>query len=178
MFTPFTRLQRFRKDTDGYITLEILIVLPVLLWIFAAAWIYFDVFQQYSAHQKANYAIGDMLSRETQPITDDYLDNSHSLLELLNNADETALRVTVVSYDSDAGWELEWSEARGAASQMAQGDMSDYRSRLPAGLPGDQLILVETWDSYAPIFEVGLSEFDIHTYSFTRPRFAPQLVLG
>jgi hypothetical protein len=97
---------------------------------------------------------------------------------LLNNADDSGMRVSVVSYDGDTGWELEWSEARGPATQMQAAEMTEYRPRLPAGLPGDPLIVVETWDSYDPLFEVGLSAFDIHTYSFTRPRFAPQLVRG
>ena len=54
--------------------------------------------------------------------------------------------------------------------------MGGDADRLPTTADRDQLILVETWDTYDPVFDVGLSTFDITTYSFTRPRFTPQLV--
>lgn len=178
---PLTRLfDRFRKDEDGYITIEALIVLPALLWLFAAGWVYFDAFRQQSVNQKANYVIGDMLSRETAAIDNDYINNAHSLLQELNKStgtDDSSLRVTVVSYDHDSSsWGIEWSAQGGDVASLTNDNIDDYIDRLPDGLAGDQLILVETWDFYDPVFEVGLGAFEITTYSFTRPRYAPQVV--
>ena len=56
------RLRAFAEDTQGYITVEAVIVLPALLWLFGVGWVYFDAFRQQSVNQKANYVIGDMIS--------------------------------------------------------------------------------------------------------------------
>ncbi len=174
-----SRLRNFRADTQGYITVEAMIVFPSLLWIFGASWVYFDVFRQQSVNQKGNYTIGDMLSRETEPVNDAYIDNSRELLYMLDKSSgaETDLRITVVSYDKKKDrYNVEWSETRGAYPALVTADMTSYTDRLPIMAHSDQLIIVETWDDYIPVFKVGLDNFRIRTYSFTRPRFAPQIL--
>lgn len=170
-------LTRFRRETDGYITLEALIVMPALLWIFGAGWVYFDAFRQQSVNQKANYTISDMISRETDPVDGGYIDNARNLLQMLtkSTAAENGLRVTIVEYDSTNGWQVMWSETRGAPASLTTGDLADYVNRLPTVASGDQLILVETWEDYDPVIDVGLGAFTIKTYSFTRPRYTPQV---
>ncbi len=181
-------LRRFGRDTEGYVTVEAMIVLPILLWLFGVGWVYFDAMRQQSINQKTNYAIGDVLSRQTEAITEDYVDGVHNLLNTLNKSDETVtgIRVSVIEWDEDSRlWVVNWSRSRGAsapplaqdATLTGQGDLrGGTADRLPAAADRDQLILVETWDTYDPVFEVGLNTFDITTYSFTRPRFTPQLV--
>ena len=39
----------------------------------------------------------------------------------------------------------------------------------------ERVILVETWSTYSPLFEVGLDQSDIYNFIFTSPRFAPLL---
>lgn len=176
---PLARLRAFSRDTRGYVTVEAMIVLPVLLWIFGVGWVYFDAYRQQSVNQKANYTIGDMLSRQTDPVGDSYIDSAFNLLRLLNKGAEpdTSMRVTVVQYRADSdSWRVQWSEARGGGSALSTADMTDYAERLPVVSDATQLILVETWDEYAPVFQVGLGDFTIKTYSFTAPRYAPQLV--
>ncbi|MFZ5962143.1 TadE/TadG family type IV pilus assembly protein [Thalassococcus sp. BH17M4-6] len=175
-----SRLRRFGKDTDGYVTIEAMIILPGLIWLFAASWVYFDVFREQSINQKANYTIGDMLSRETDPITDEYIDNAYKLLLNLNKSEaaKTDLRITVVRYNAkNRKYQVVWSAARGVPEPLANNSMRHYEDRLPIMANNDQVIVVETWDDYLPDFRgVGLDAFDITTYSFTRPRFAPQIL--
>lgn len=173
------RLRLFASDTRGYATVEAMIVLPVLLWLFGVGWVYFDVFRQQSVNQKANYTIGDMVSRMTDPVDDSYIDSSYSLLRLLNKAqgEETELRISVVQYDAGRdAWTVAWSETRGDQPALTDADMTGYTPRLPVVSDAGQLILVETWDDYDPAFQVGLGAFRIRTYSFTQPRYAPQVV--
>ncbi len=174
-----SRLSLFAHDTRGYISVESIIVLPIMLWLFGIGWVYFDAFRQQSVAQKANYVIGDMMSRETDAIDTDYMASAHSLLLLLTQSTtaETDLRVAVVEYDEDSGeWDLVWSIGRGSRSGLTNADMPTYQGRLPsAGMDNEQLIIVETWEDYAPAFEVGLSAFEINSYSFTSPRYAPQI---
>lgn len=175
---------RFGRDERGNISVEAMIVFPTLLVLFAVSWVFFDVMRQQSVNQKANYTIGDILSRETEMLDETYIDNAHNLLFHLTKAQGTDadLRVSVVQYNENGGgnngtYEMVWSKARGDWSPLTDGDIATYQPRLPILAPGDQTILVETRDLYVPTFTpIGLETFDITTYSFTRPRFAPQLI--
>lgn len=180
MSFDLTKLLRdFRDDTRGYVTLEAMIIMPVLLWIFGAGWVYFDALRQQTVNQKANYTLSDMISRETDALTGDYLTNAHRLLTIMTKSqgNEAGLRVTLVQYDG-ANWQVAWSRSRGAPGTLNNGSMEEYEGRLPLAAAGEQLILLETWDSHNPVFDVGLSDFEIRSYSFTRPRYAPQIVLA
>lgn len=175
------RLRRFLDDSEGYVTLEALIVMPALLWLFGVGWVYFDVFRQQGVHQKANYTIGDMISRETDPLDDTYINNTKYLLYTLTKTygTDSDLRITVVKYDSRRDkWSVVWSEARGDYPELANNDMRNYQDRLPVAGHMDQLVMVETWEDYDPVFQVGLDAFEIKSYSFTRPRYAPQIMFN
>jgi hypothetical protein len=177
MFVSF--FKQFARDTRGYINVEAIIVFPALLFLFGVGWTYFDAFRQQTVSQKANYVIGDMLSRETEAITPDYITNARTLLRHLTKTTgrESDLRITVVRYDADLnGWEVRWSQRRGDYPALRNADMAEMAGHLPTGVDGDELIVVETWDMFNPIFNVGLDTFEIRSFSFTRPRYAPQVV--
>ncbi|APX23523.1 hypothetical protein GCM10011326_36900 [Salipiger profundus] len=182
-----SRLRRFAQETEGYVTLEVAIMIPALFVLFAAAWVYFDVIRQQAINQKANYAIGDMISRETDPVNSTYMDNAYRLLGLLTRNVVTPdpatglhssdLRVSVAEYNANnQTYKLIWSAARGDYPELTNGDMDDYLSRLPVLMNKAQLVIVETWEDYHPIFRVGLDAFEIRTYSFTHPRYASQVL--
>lgn len=180
MLTRFkSALARFREDTAGTVTVEAVIVFPLLLWLFGATWVWFDVSRQQAVNQKANFTIADAISRETDPLTQDYIDNAYKLMKHMTKAgnDDLDMRISVVRYTSNNDrYDVLWSEARGEYSALQTNDANTFRSRLPVMANNDQLILVETWDDYAPVLEAGLSPFEIETFSFTRPRFAPQVL--
>lgn len=173
-------LRRFGRSTDGSTSVEAVIVFPALAVIFAASWVYFDVMRQQSISIKANYTIGDIISRETEMLDDDYITNAQNLMFHLtkSSGDDVDLRVTVVQYSESANsHELIWSEARGDWAALGGGDLVSYADRIPLMADADQLILIETRDAYTPTFAVsGIGPFDIETYSFTRPRFASQVI--
>jgi hypothetical protein len=172
-------LKGFAQDTRGFVNVEAVIVFPALLFLFGVGWTYFDAFRQQAVNQKANYVISDMISRETEAITGTYITNARTLLRHLTktNGDESDLRITVVKFSEDhAGWQVKWYENRGSYPRLQNADMTALADRLPTGMDGEELILVETWDTFDPVFNVGLNTFEIQTYSFTRPRYAPQVV--
>ncbi|WP_353472866.1 hypothetical protein PVT71_02205 [Salipiger sp. H15] len=192
-----TRLSRFARADEGNVTFEAIILLPILIIIFAACWVYFDVFREQSVNQKANYVIGDALSRETDEIDDTYIDNAYKLLKLFTRTGDdlydeasaattgfsdgelypTDLRITVVSYKKSSNkYAVEWSVVRGDPEVLVTADLTSMHDRLPLLADGAQVILVETWDDYHPVFNVGLAAFPIKSYSFTQPRYAPQLL--
>ncbi|GAA4218181.1 hypothetical protein GGQ68_002405 [Sagittula marina] len=185
MLTSFLkrRLGRFAANDRGYISTEAVIVLPVMLWLFGAGWVYFDAFHQQSVNQKANYVIGDMISRETDGVSSTYIDNAFNLLTTLTKSDSaiTDMRTAVVEYSSRRDrWSVVWSEQRGdamsgVASALTDADLVSFGDRLPPAMDNQQLVLVETWEDWEPAFDIGIGAFQIRTYSFTAPRYAPQI---
>lgn len=174
-------LARFRRDSDGTITIEALLVIFSLLWLFGVVWVWFDVSRQQALNQKTNYTIADAISRETDPLNDAFLDGALELqLEMTrSSAAESDLRVTVVEYigNGEGRYDVVWSEARGNYPPLVSADLEGLDPSIPMLAHKDQIILVETWEDYNPALPAGLSPFEIRTYSFARPRFAPQVHL-
>ena len=54
-------------------------------------------------------------------------------------------------------FDVEWSVARGDYPALETQDLNNYTERLPNIANGAELILVETWEDYNPVFRVGLA---------------------
>jgi hypothetical protein len=176
------RLRAFASDTKGSIAVETAIILPMLIWTYAALFIFFDAYRARSTTEKAAFTISDVLSRETQSIDAAYLSNVHTLFDFLaaQSDTETKLRVSLISWDiATQTYELEWSKTDGQdIDALSQGSLNDVSDKFPIMSDGESLILVQTFSTYEPVFDVGMGDIDIDTFIFTRPRFAPQLVWG
>ncbi|MGR3504023.1 TadE/TadG family type IV pilus assembly protein [Pseudaestuariivita sp.] len=173
-------LRAYRRDERAGLTVEAVIVLPVLFWAFAAMFVFFDNFRAHSIAQKAAFTIGDMISRETEYVTNAYLDGAQSLLQFLSESapGDTSLRITVIRYDAEEeAYGRVWSQVRGSAFQVLSGvDVSNLADDLPVMVDNEQLILVETNTRVRQIGNVGLLNDRVETFVFTRPRFAPQVL--
>ncbi|MDF1801904.1 hypothetical protein [Thalassovita sp.] len=171
------RIARFADDTRGTVAIEAVIALPILFWAFLASFVFFDAYRQNSINIKAAYMVGDMLSRETNSIDNNYLDGMKGLFDYMTGAaSDTKMRVTVVQWDEeDEAFTRDWSKSRGAVDVLTNGDLANLASKLPIMSDNERLILVETWGHYTPPFKVGLAERDMYNYVFTSPRFAPLL---
>ena len=156
-----SRLATFGRDQSGSITVEFVLVMPILFWSFMAGYVFFDGYRQSAINLKAAYTISDLLSRETQAITPDYIDSMYALHKLLVRADSaTTLRVTVVRWDEDDDkYYRDWSAARGGPDPLTNNDLGDLKSKLPVMSNGERVILVETSNTFVPIFAVGSSRF-------------------
>jgi hypothetical protein len=174
------RLRRFARDTDGNVSIEALIWLPLILSLMAATFSLHDAFRHKAMNIKAAYTISDAISRETDPIDGAYLDGMVQLLEFLTRSEGTySLRVTLVRYDDNQNKYIrEWSQTRGAFAALQTADLAEMEGRLPNMLHNERVIVVETETYYEPPFVVpGLNEAGLfYNYGFTRPRFAPKIV--
>lgn len=170
--------RRFRDDTRGSVSVEFVLVMPFLFWAFMATYVYFDGYRQSAQNLKAAYAIGDMISRETEAINDTYIDSMQEVLRLMTRANmPVKLRVTVVRWDEDDDrYYVDWSESRGYGDPRTDGDMADIAARLPVMPDNERVILIETVGTYQPLFDVGIGTKSLKNFVFTRPRFAPQVV--
>lgn len=175
-----TRLKAFARDTEGNMSLEAVIWLPLILTVLVATFSYHDAFRYKSLNTKAAFTISDALSRETAPIDDQYVDGMVDLLEYLTRSEGPySLRITLVRYDADAGaYEAVWSQTRGDFAAVESAAADDWSAKLPTMLDNERVIVVETKTDYAtPLPMPGLDTSNMfYNFVFTRPRFAPQIV--
>ncbi|WP_108839045.1 TadE/TadG family type IV pilus assembly protein [Tateyamaria sp. Alg231-49] len=169
----------FRKDEQGSISVELVLILPVLFWGYLSMFSIFDAYRQHSLNQKAAYTLGDVISRETAPIDDGYLDGSREMLAYLTANEDTdvALRVTSVTYDADTDeYKKYWSQNKGWMPALSDDAIQALSEDLPVMPDNETVVVVETFVNYDPPFNTGLQTREIHNFVFTRPRYAPQVL--
>ncbi len=173
-------LRNFRKDEEGTIAIELVLIIPALFWAYLAMFAIFDAYRQYSVNQKGAYTLGDMVSRETTPINGEYLNGSRELLQYLTNTRElsdVAIRVSSLKFDADNDiYELDWSEKRGWVTSLSASQVENWHDRLPVMTNNEYVTVVETWVKYDPPFNTGLSNREIQNFIFTKPRYAPRVL--
>ncbi len=171
---------KFTRSEHGGMTVEAVLVIPILVWAITATFVFWDAFKTINISQKATYTVADMLSRETAAIDADYMTATHELFDYLAGTEgDNSLRVSVVSMAQDPdtlvkSMSLEWSE--GVGGMTGHSDLSVLKDRVPDMAAGDQLIIVESVQEWAPSFAVGLANYRFREFAISRPRFAPQLV--
>lgn len=175
--TLANRLGAFARGTRGSVSVEFVLVMPFLFWAFMASYVYFDGYRQSNTNLKAAYTIGDLISRETAAIDQDYVDSMYRLLQMMTRSgSEVKLRITVVRYDeADERYYVDWSAARGYATLRTNANLRDIEDRLPTMPDSERVILIETSNTFVPLFNVGIDPIPLDNFVFTRPRFAPQV---
>ena len=172
-----TWTKRFCRDEHGAITVELVIIIPILFWGYLTMYSIFDAYRQHAANQKMAYAVGDIISRETNPLDHDYLNGMRNLAVYMTAAKddtEVAVRVSVVKWDNGTQkYELEWSEAKGWKPALSDGSLQAMKHLLPILPHEERVTVVETFVKYDPPFDTGLHDREIHNLVFTRARYAP-----
>lgn len=171
-------LKRFGQDTSGAVTIEFVLIMPFLFWAFMASYVYFDGYRQSATNLKAAFTISDLISRETDPINDEYIDSMHNLLELMTRStSRIELRISVLRWDEDDDrYYVSWSEARNMAEILTDANVDQITDSLPTMSDQDRLILVETANTFVPLYNVGMENKELNNFVYSRPRFAPQVI--
>ncbi|MBU0779390.1 MAG: hypothetical protein KKC72_04985 [Alphaproteobacteria bacterium] len=192
-------LYRLWRQEDGTLTIEFLILAPIMFWTFLATLAYFDAYRAEAISEKAAITIADVMSRETNAVSDTYLDGVYGLLKFLTYSDANPeMRVSVLRYHdkdsetneaSDDHFHVVWSETRngggsGVQSRLTTSDSRAMTANLPTMGNEDRLILVETWTHYSSAYNLGLrnvwggnsgdgeiKDIVMQTYVFNAPRF-------
>lgn len=171
------RLRIFSAETRGSVSVEFILAMPIVFWSFMAIYVYFDGFRQSTVNLKAAYTISDLISRETDIIDDEYVDSMHALLQILTRANSTIdMRITVVRWDEDDDrYYVEWSVKRGYDSVFDNATISSIEDKLPLLPDNEIVILVETDNTFRPLFNVGMDDKQLKNFVFTKPRWVDQL---
>lgn len=174
------RLGDFGADSRGALTIEFVLIFPILIFWWIASVVFFDVFRVTTMNERAAYAVADMLSRQTEEVDPAYLNGLNSVFGyLVDYSGRNGLRVTSVTYDEDDDeYSAQWSWGNAAKyPPLDSGDVEAMRNRIPVMPDGETVVLVETFLEYTPLWDrVGIAEQTFTTFIVVRPRFAPRLV--
>lgn len=173
-------LRRFSKDDRGSIAVETVVIIPVMFWAYLTMFSIFDAYRQHAVQQKVAYAIGDIISRETTPVDDAYLNGMVELVRFMStikNPGDISLRVTSVRWNGiNNVYERDWSQAKGWVSAMTDAQVAGLQPNLPVMPHNERVMVVETFVKFEPVFDVGLQDRTIQNFVFTRPRYAPRVL--
>lgn len=173
-----TRLKQFKDEAKGSVSIEFMLVLPLLLWWYAASFAFYDAFRSYNVTVKSSYMMGDILSRQLL-VDNDYLDGVEDLFEFMNNSSTGVwVRVSSVNYSTSDGYTIDWSYATDSNDELVTSDIFSKdidEDFLPIMANGESVILSETYVPYSPVYGVGLLGRTWSNVVVTRPRFTSKL---
>ncbi len=164
MKTILSLAQAFREDERGSMAIELLLVVPILLWVFLSTFVYFDVFRVETNSVRATITLAEMFSRE-EVVDNTYLNSAREVLRTLTYEEANPdYRVTVYRYRaSDDSFLRVWSRHRGYGAALTNADLANLQSagRLPPMDEFDQNIYIETRTEYDAPFNIGLGPFTV-----------------
>ena len=160
-------------------SIETVLVFPLLLWCFGATFQFWDVFYAKNSAQNAAFTVADAISRETDDIDDVYIEGMNDVHGYLTKSSwPVEMRVTAIRWDEDDNqYEFDWSYSTIETFKPMHtvATLNALSSQIPIMADGDMAVLVETWMVYEPFVRVGLDPMMIENVVVTRPRFAPQI---
>jgi len=172
--------RRFPHEDKGTVLVETVIVLPALLWAFLGTYVFFDAFSAQNTSQRAAYTVSDLISRQTKVLTATDIEGMNKVFDFINDTSftkaTTHIRVTDLYYDYKQNrFRVNWSDATRGNQALTSADLNALASKLPMPANGDTEILVETWMSYKPAFNVGIDARTFTNFIVTRPRLSPDV---
>lgn len=171
-------IKRFLGDQHATLSVEAVMIFPLLLWAYFGMFIMFDGYRTLATNSRATYTIADILSRETDFVTPTYLAGLNDMQDILTqSAKRTVLRVSVIRYDDDTdSYELEWSHSTAGVAAIEDATLGELMPHVPIMANPGVAIVVETYLAFEPFMDISLKSFYFESIVVTRPRFANQLV--
>lgn len=180
-FTPLLhQLRRFRDQEDGLVLTEFLIILPLLIWVYTALFIYWDAFRTINQSQKGAYSIADVLSRQKE-VDANYIAGMQTVMEyLVKDSYRVSIRVTSIKYDEISGkYAVLFSRSPGNRLPPRTNitvNEPDFTSQIPVMEDQDSVVVVETLLAYQPPLNVGIQPQEFGQFIVTRPRLEQRQV--
>ncbi|MES0861687.1 hypothetical protein ABLN87_04955 [Ruegeria sp. SCPT10] len=174
--TTINWLGRFWRKEDGVVSIEAVMVFPLLFWSMWTSYTYFDSYRQSAINLKAAYAVADIISREHTSMSKQYITNMYELQKfLISDRSAVSMRISLVKYEADNDRHVvEWTCPRGESFEKLDNAtlFTEYKDRIPVMADGAVMILVETKDWYTRPFKIGYGDhsFAINKFMFTQPR--------
>lgn len=170
---------RFLSETRGSLSIEMVLIIPLLIWAIAASFVFYDGFRTKMRVQTAANTVVDALTRETATLTTEHLEDLNNVFDaLVAGRGNMYIRVSsVAQIEEDEPPVLAWSH--GARGLPAAESLADISRDLPPVLLGDSVIVVEAFGGWVPPLPLAglerLVRMDVQVAA--RPRFSPWLPL-
>lgn len=177
-------MRNFLREESGSASVELLLCVPILVWVMLSTIVYFDAFHHEAISTRASLTIADMVSREDNDVDMNYVRNARDILRMLTTTEDSPdLRITVFEYrETQDDYRIVWSRNRGYGQNVTNAMLrsDDYLSRLPIMSDDEKAILVETRTEYEPLLPVSVAPFRVsgldgvvfNTFTVISPRFA------
>lgn len=165
----------FLRDERGNMSIETLIVIPLLMFALIGGLTYWNAFNANSRTAKVAYTVGDIMSRHTAVDATDmtYLFDLQNKL-LPGNVFERQLRISSICFE-DGRYTVLWSYSESGRDVLALPVLEEADipvEIMPSMAPQDSVILVELRGSWMPQFlNYGISGARWNNALVVRPRF-------
>lgn len=177
-------VNRFVADTQGTLTVESVIVLPMYLTWFITTFMLFDLYRVASTNEKAAYTVADIISRQGgsrdpdgEVIVDQaFVEGLNTVYDyMLSNRGNTWVRVTSFEYDASEDEYVFDGSVGSGVDPYGEGDLDSLRPLIPIMADGDAVIVVETQNEMGYLKHLGGIEFlgsdgVLNTFIVTSPR--------
>lgn len=199
---PRDVLTGFLRDERATMSVEIVLMLPLLMLWLAASFVFFDVFRVNMVNEKAAYTIADMVSRQTT-VDRNFIEGTNSIFDfLINRRGETWLRVTSVKYTAEdpaigrpESYDITWSVATRGRQDFDNASFNELNlgNYIPIMSDQETVIITETFTGYRPPFNpFGIAPFSLNddenpaifsdaftfsTFLVTRPRLVREITM-
>ncbi len=161
-------------DERGSISMEFVIVMPLLLFLVTGGITFWDAFQSNSKTAKIAYAISDIVSRY-EVVDDPEMIALYGVQDkLLDPAlDRRSLRISSICFEN-GNFRVLWSYTSSSNDIAGPDALKDEEipvEILPTMAPQDSVILTETEARWQPQLNVGVGSRTWRSELVSRPRF-------
>ena len=173
--TPFRRIRdKVLGDERGSISIEFMVVMPLLLFLTVSGLGFWDAFQSNSKTAKIAYAVSDIMSR--YDVVDDtdmaYLYNVQDKM-LSPDLDRRSMRISSICFE-DGIHRVLWSYTASSNDIIGPDALMDEDiplEILPTMESQESIILTETEARWHPNLNVGIGGRTWRSELVSRPRF-------
>lgn len=174
----------FRQNEQGSQSIEAVLMVPMLLFTITFTYVYYSAFSAKGQANKAAYTLSDYISRQTDAIDQTFIDGLSDTYGFLTNDPDVSLRASAVYWSEDENstnggdHSIIWSASTGSFSPYTTANLSSIQNRIPVMYNGQEVIVIETLRTWAPLLDVGLGLRDFNDFVVTSPRFATQVIFN
>lgn len=174
--TLFTKyLHKFKRNDQGAVALEIIVLMPLLILWLVGSNSFFDGFKTSLRASKASYTAIDLVSRQDVIGTND-IRNIASIFESIVDADGTAASIVVSSiHKVDDALEVHWSvNGEGGAGLTSAAQIPT--AQMPNLVDNEYVILLQSSVPYVPLYSWAQLQATTFTNTIVvTPRFHPRI---
>jgi|GEM_PF-1904501 len=167
---------KFKSDQTGAMTLEFVIMLPVLMLWFAGMFVFFDAFHKWMKSLKATYTVSDMVTRQLE-IDRPYLMALDSIFDKISQSrdtDKTWFRIIQVKQVNGTPV-IEWQDNT-SDPKAADFTIADISAELPTLVDNEHILYFESYRPFSPLFDwVGIDAVTFENNISASLRFTSSL---